>query len=80
MFYDYRLLAGAFLYEHSSLNIFTLFIQRNSQLTNQKQGGGTYKLSMESSECDGELDVQYVTINGLKVSTWDYDGDDKEWD
>ena len=56
------------------------FIQRNSQLTNQKQGGGTYKLSMESSECDGELDVQYVTINGLKVSTWDYDGDDKEWD
>ena len=37
---------------------------------------GTYKLSLESSECEGKLDVQYVTINGLKVSNWDYDGDD----
>jgi len=37
---------------------------------------GTYKLSMESSECDGELDVIYITIDGLAISNWDYDGDD----
>jgi|TARA_Y100000741_G_scaffold165501_1_gene125118 hypothetical protein len=37
---------------------------------------GTYKLSLESSDCNGQLDVQYITIDGLKVTKWDYDGDD----
>ena len=37
---------------------------------------GTYKLSLESSDCNGQLDVQYITIDGLKVTMWDYDGDD----
>ena len=38
---------------------------------------GTYKLSMESADCgDGEFDVQYLTIDNLMVSNWDYDGDD----
>lgn len=36
---------------------------------------GTYKLSEASMGCDGATDIQYVTIDGLKVCRWDYDGD-----
>ena len=37
---------------------------------------GTYKLSLASMDCDGDLDVWYVTIDGLTVTNWDYIGDE----
>ena len=37
---------------------------------------GTYKLSVASMDCDGDLDVWYITIDGLTVTHWDYMGDE----
>tara|TARA_B110000014_G_C19848467_1_gene439730 strand:- start:84 stop:521 length:438 start_codon:yes stop_codon:yes gene_type:complete len=37
---------------------------------------GTYKLSEASMECDGLTDDIFLTINGLTLTDWDYDGDE----
>tara|TARA_B100000809_G_scaffold18108_1_gene16012 strand:- start:85 stop:510 length:426 start_codon:yes stop_codon:yes gene_type:complete len=37
---------------------------------------GTYKLSVASMDCGGDLDVWYITIDGLTFTNWDYEGDE----